>query len=87
MMTTRCVKKVYIAPEMVAEVLAEGFAIKRDVRCTKGLPAGVKLKASFVDAQHGLALLFEHESFPESDMGAEAPLAELKFEIVEQHDE
>lgn len=87
MNTTKRVKKVYITPELVAEVLTEGYDLCRHVRCTAGLPKGAKLKATFLDHQHGLALLFEHASFPESDMGAEAPVAEIKFEILEKIDE
>lgn len=54
-----------VTPELVEEVLSDGFHLKEEIEILKGVPIGAKLRqVDFKVYDRVIVLWFEHESFP-----------------------
>lgn len=78
MMTARRERIVWVAPELLAEVLTTGYRFD-GILVKEGLPAGVCVKR-VVNGEEGFGLVVEHHSFEVVPPSNQLPRHRIAFE-------
>lgn len=70
---SRRVMGVRVSPELLFDWFTQGAEIR--VRCIKGLPSDAHALYAYNDVEWGaVVLVFEHESWPEAEVGTMLPM-------------
>lgn len=79
-MEQRHIMRLYLGQEMLRFLSYEGATF----RCIRGIPADAHFLGAYEDhPRQGIAIYFEHPSFPLVAMGAEFPATPVVYEVIE----
>ena len=83
-MFPRHVRRVWFTPELLLQMMREGYRTRGRIDCEQGIPQDARLLGvSYDPSCNGVFAFVEHESFSPVHPGVEAPLLDVVFREVE----